>query len=371
MRFLGFSDASPSEVISNKQDVLAIAALFPLTASGETLDPPVQQYKAVAQNRKAAKAKILAAWLAKTKRDGALVPGMVNVLTQADAARYGLDLLEELPDTHVIEIAPGKCRLYFGKRHINMMVAVALIYYWTTAHFAALRASGHVPKGADLIVCMDRFPGPSPKHKTPGIPYPKSAGHWFIDYLQQHTETGQHIQSETASGDFSVDLANLSWWRANDWSLWVEGKKHPHFILPDWVGQSAIAANFPDVYVRQFNRIDDGETALDEMVKLPKAFRAHNVWAMGDSVFEHLRPAQRRWTVPDEVKESLGVGPYQQHRNERCVLGAWPLIWSNGDRTIVWMAFYSNSASSCTRWQHCSMVDASAVGQISSFRTLS
>ena len=105
---------------------------------------PTKQYKDVDQNRKAREAENLQAWIEEAVSVGFHVTGMVNVIPQPDAARFGLDLIEELPETYVSEIADGVFRLHFGKWHINLTVALALIYYWTTAHFGALRAASPV-----------------------------------------------------------------------------------------------------------------------------------------------------------------------------------------------------------------------------------
>lgn len=298
----GFSDASPSEVISLKKEVLSVATLFRFSDSTEAI-PPVGQYKSVSQARKALEAGRLREWMLRERHEGLNLVGMVNVLRQADAARYGIDMLEELPDVRVSQVAEGSFRLHFGHRHVNMTVAIALIYYWTTVRFGALRMASHLPKGSRLIVNMDRFPGPSPATKIPGIELSKTAGQWFIDYLEMNSKTGQDLQAESASGGFSVQFTTLSWWRpTGGLSLFNEGKTHPHFTFPDWLTQAAIATSFPDTYLQGFNHRNHGVKALDEMTALRSEFARHDIWSM-DEVFEYLRPAERRWSVPDEVRE--------------------------------------------------------------------
>lgn len=305
MAYYGFSDASPSEVISAGSAILAVAALFPSSVNGEIAQPPVRQYKDVRQRSKAAAAKRLGEWLDEQRDAGFRMPGMVNVIRQESAARFGLELLEELPDARIEQVADSKYRLHFGARHISLGHAVALVYYWTTAHFGGLRAAKAVPVGARLIVCMDRFPGPSPGHRSPTIPKPRTAGHFFIDHLEKHTATGQGRASEMTEMRKRIVLANMSSWQPDRLALPVDAKDHPYFLLPDWLAQAATAVTFPDEFRRGIRREGDRNEIIPSMQRLRDAFGRFQIWTMDDSVFEHLRPAERQWELPAQVRDEI------------------------------------------------------------------
>ena len=103
MAAIGFSDSSPSEVISSNQELLSIACVFPLVADGATQQLPVGEYKEARRaNGKVAGAQALASWLASSDPEYVRLTGMVNVVSQEQAARHGLRLIEELPKTYCL-----------------------------------------------------------------------------------------------------------------------------------------------------------------------------------------------------------------------------------------------------------------------------
>ena len=100
-------------------------------------------------------------WLAQQKDEGLLLAGFCTVSTQEEAARHGLSLIEELPDTGV-EAHYDAYRLTFRNDRVDFANAVALEHYWTTLHFAALRAATRVPEGPKRIAIH----GPIPRSRN-------------------------------------------------------------------------------------------------------------------------------------------------------------------------------------------------------------
>ena len=157
-----FSDAKPSESIQ-KHDLpgLGVASIFAYSRTSTVVDVPVKQYKEYNRSEKAEKAIELREWMeGEREKDNLVIAGFMNVLTQQAAAKFGLDLIEELPSTRVENHYEGY-RLYFDEEHIDFAQAVALIYYMFTVSFAVLRTASSIEEvhRGHIIALLDRFPG--------------------------------------------------------------------------------------------------------------------------------------------------------------------------------------------------------------------
>lgn len=131
-----FVDAKPSESIQKHElPGLGVAAIFVCGMNTTTVDVPIKQYKEYDRSEKAEKALELKDWMqAEREKNNLTIVGFMNALDQSAAARLGLDLIEELPDTR-IEKHYDKFRLYFGNDYIDFAHAVALLYYMNRPGF--------------------------------------------------------------------------------------------------------------------------------------------------------------------------------------------------------------------------------------------
>ena len=122
-----FADAKPSESIQpHELPGLSVACLLAIKKGEEILKVPVKQYKDYKPQNRSTRARELSTWLEKERNNGLIISGFLLSRTQQAAARYGLDLIEELPDTRV-EQHYESYRLYFGEEEIDFAQAVALI----------------------------------------------------------------------------------------------------------------------------------------------------------------------------------------------------------------------------------------------------
>ena len=186
----GYADSTPSESIQpHGVPAISVSTIFPYHPKENLLDVPVGQYKAVPTKRKGARALEFSNWLKGEKENGLTFTGVLHAHKQKSAASLGLELIEELQDARC-EKHFETFRLYYGNSWIDLAQAVALIYYWFTLNFAALRAAQRMPtEHRNLIVAMDRFPGPSPKDRVPGKPLPASQGRLFIEYVRRNSSS--------------------------------------------------------------------------------------------------------------------------------------------------------------------------------------
>jgi len=142
----GFADAKPSESIQQHElPGLVVSVVFPHRPGIDLLNCPVKQYKDYDSTRKAARASELASWLATQKQNGLVLSGFFLVYTQFAAATFGLDFIEELPDTHV-EPHYDTYRLFFGDDYIDFAQAIALGYYYFAINLGVLFASSKLIK---------------------------------------------------------------------------------------------------------------------------------------------------------------------------------------------------------------------------------
>jgi hypothetical protein len=128
-----YVDAKPSESIQKHElPGLGVAAIFVHGKDTTTVDVPIKQYKEYDRSEKAAIALKLRDWMqAERENNNLVIVGFMNALDQRAAARLGLDLIEELPDTR-IEKHYDQYRLNFGNEYIDFSHAVALLYYMFT-----------------------------------------------------------------------------------------------------------------------------------------------------------------------------------------------------------------------------------------------
>lgn len=301
----GFADAKPSEAIQPHQlPGLAVAVVFPVKPGKEIIDVPIKQYKDYPSKTKGNAARKLAGWLLEEWPKGLQLTGFFQVADQSAAALSGLSLLEELPNTRV-EPHFDTYRVYFGNDHVDFAQAVALEYYEFTINLGVLRAGLSLPpQFRKLFVAMDRFPGRSPDGVSPGRAVEPTQGAKFLDFVREHSATGQHIRSENETQSLSVKLGTMDWWRPNGHEAWQEGKSHPHFVLADWLAAAALAESYPDDFAASFGKRRYGTDAVDGLVELHAAFKHFDLWSMTDSA-GYVKGATRMWTVPDDAREFL------------------------------------------------------------------
>jgi len=266
------------------------------------LEPPVGQYKSSDSNKKADAAQRLTEWLRTQKELGLVLTGFVNSHTQVAAATLALDLIEELPDTHV-EPHYDKYRLFFGKEHIDFSQAVALEYYFFTIIFGILRAGRRIKKDQrKLFVAMDRFPGKDTDSASPGTVMPLTDGEKFIDFIKAKSSTGIGITNEQSEIGIDSIMRHLQWWKLNEDDSLKKGKQHPHFILPDWLITSAIAKAFPDDFIATFSDQNEGKEAVKALSDLYGTFKSFDLYSLDKDSISHIKASDKLWEVPDEAR---------------------------------------------------------------------
>lgn len=299
---IGFADAKPSEAIQPHQlPGLAVAVVFPGKPGTNLIDIPIKQYKDYKPKAKGNAARNLAKWLREQMPKGLQLIGFFQVADQVDAATSGLSLLEELPNTHV-EPHFDTYRLYFGNDHVDFAQAVALEYYEFTINLGALRAGLRIPpQYRKLFVAMDRFPGRSPEIDTSGTAVEPTPGAKFLNFVREHSSTGQHIRLENESLGLTAKLGTIDWWKPVGDAKWREGKSHPHFVLPDWLAAAALAESYPDEVAASFGTNRLGADAVDGLGELYTTLKGFDLWSMTESA-GYIKGATQTWTVPDDAR---------------------------------------------------------------------
>jgi hypothetical protein len=297
----GFADAKPSEAIQpHHLPGLAVAVVFPGKTGTDILEIPVKQYKDCKQRTKGNVARRLATWLRNQSSEGLQLTGFFLVADQVAAANCGLSLLEELPSTRV-ERHFKSYRLFFGNDHIDIAQAVALEYYEAVINFGALRACLSVPpQFRTLFVAMDRFPGQSPEDAIPGNSVESTPGARFLNFVREHSSTGQYIRRENESIGLTAVHGTLDWWKPTEGEEWQKGKTHPHFVLPDWLAAAALAESYPEEFAGDFDNSRLGSDAVDGLRDLYEAFKGFDIWSM--TGVEFIKGAVQNWSVPDDVR---------------------------------------------------------------------
>lgn len=302
----GFADAKPSETIqAHDLPGLAVAVVFPFKPNTEFLNIPVRQFKDYQRGQKARQAIELRDWLNCERQKGLRIAGFAHAHTQIDAAKLGLEMMEELPGTRV-ERHYDSFRLCFGDEQIDFPQAVALQYYFFTIHFGILRTGTLLSKGQRaLFVAMDRFPGRDTNDTSPRLPCPTTQGQKFIDFISSRSSTALGMIESNKAIELTSKLGTIDWWRSNANEEWKRGKAHPHFVLPDWLAAAAIAQEFRDEFVSGYPDQRLGNEVADALGQLYLAFKAFDIWSMEPSVLQHLRNTERNWVVPDEARKFI------------------------------------------------------------------
>jgi hypothetical protein len=298
----GYADAKPSEAIQPHQlPGLAVAVIFPGKPGTDLLELPIKQFKGYKKKSKGNAARRLAKWLRDQSSEGLQLTGFFQVADQVDAATCGLSLLEELPRTHV-ERHYDTYHLYFESDHIDLSQAVALEYYEFTINLGVLRAGLRLPhQYRKLFVAMDRFPGRSPETVTPGAPVEQTPGARFLNFVREHSSSGQHIRRENESIGLVAALGTIDWWKRTGEDKWREGKSHPHFVLPDWLVAAALADSYPDEFAASLGESRVGADTVDGLRELYVTFKSFDLFSMTDSA-GLVRGATQIWSVPDDVR---------------------------------------------------------------------
>ena len=101
--FYLYADAQPSEAVqADELPGLAVACIFPYKKGERFLDVPVTQYKEYNKRQKADRALRLKTWLESERGNGLVITGFLVSRSLHAAAKYGLDLIEELPDDRYV-----------------------------------------------------------------------------------------------------------------------------------------------------------------------------------------------------------------------------------------------------------------------------
>jgi hypothetical protein len=265
----GYADAKPSESIQKHElPGIAVAVVFPYSRGAQVLFPPVKQFKDCKPRVKGARAKELADWLQEQRIRGLTLRGIFHAHHRSSAAALGLDLIQELPDSHV-EKHHDTYKLFFGREHIDFAQAVALEYHFFTISFSILRAGMSLSAShRKLFLAMDRFPGKDTESTPPGTPFPPTQGTKLIEYIRRCSATGIGIEKEHASANLHVNLGTIDWWKEGGTKVWKKGKTHPNFTIADWLAAAAIAHEFPGELVDTFKKEKEGQNALDGLSEL-------------------------------------------------------------------------------------------------------
>lgn len=237
------------------------------------------------------------------KQLGLVLKGFFLAHTQVAAATLGLDLIEELPETHV-EPHYETYRLYFGDDYIDFAQAVALEYYFFAINLGVLRAGMSLkPEDRRLFVAMDRFPGKGTDNAVAGQPLPSTQGARFLEFVRGRSGTALGIEAANRSANLRTKLGTLDWWKSKDEEAWQTGKSHPHFVLPDWLAAAAIAHEFREEFIATFKKQGVGTEAADGLEELYQSFKAHDLWSMSGGALLHIRAAEKLWNVPVDARE--------------------------------------------------------------------
>ena len=312
MPFYMFADAAPSEAIQpHDLPGLAVACLL-IHQNGVPIVnvPLVKQYKDWNPKTRDVAAVELTRWLADQRENcGLTIAGFSVARTQQAAARYGLELIEELPDTRVEE-HHGKFRLHFGDRHVSFSQAIALVYYNFPLNMGILRAAKKInPEMRQILVLMDRFPAASSGNLQPGERSEMTPGMHFMRFLRGNTATSIGIEKNNSEMGISYEMSTLDWWRFNAEDPEDKpGKKHPHFTLVDWYVASSLAHEFPDEFVSSYPRQAKAEVVKNALCDLYDEFKKFDIWSIADdNTLDHIRANAdgKHWTVPDDARDFI------------------------------------------------------------------
>jgi hypothetical protein len=302
-----FADAKPSESIQpHEMPGLSVACLLPIKKGEEILKVPVKQYKDYKPKNRAARAHELKDWLKEERNKGLIISGFLLSRTQLAAARYGLDLIEELPDTRV-EKHYETYRLYFGEEEIDFAQAVALIYYTFVVNFAVLRASNHAtPEHRKFLVFMDRFPGASAGELAPRQSAPKTQGMKFIEFIRARAETAIEIDKANAERNIDYKVTTLEWWRESSNDAYKAGKTHPHFSLTDWLAAAALAREFKTEFIASYPNSAKAEETAIALIELYDEFKKFSIWEIvDDATLNHIVSNKKLWSVPETARHFI------------------------------------------------------------------
>lgn len=302
-----FADAKPSEAIQKHElPGLSVACLLPIMEGKEFLDVPIKQYKEYKPRNRVNPARALKEWLAEEREKGLIIAGFSLSRTQTAAARFGLDLIEELPDTRV-EPHHNSFRLFFGDEPIDFAQAVALIYYNFAMNLAILRASCHAPEGhKKFVVFMDRFPGASAGDIPRGQRVPTTQGMKFIQFIREHSKTAIEIDKTNAESGIEYKSKTLAWWRPSPEEEWITGKGHPHFVIADWFVAAALAHEFEQEFIETYPHKPTGEGTAKALIELFHEFKRFSIWSIADdNTLAHIVSNEKQWTVSVEAREFI------------------------------------------------------------------
>lgn len=306
MTFYLYADAKPSETIKKQENDpagLAVACILPHKNDEQILDVPIKQYKEYNTKQKEARARTLTAWLKKKRGEGLQISGFLVARSLTAAARYGIDLIEELPDTRV-EPHYNSYRLYFGDQPIDFTQAVALMYYYFPVAFGCLRSWKNIKEGErDLVVFLDRFPAVSGGNRRPGESAPKTQGMKFFEFIRKNSETAKGIDKDDESAGAYCKHTNLEWWRKTSREALKEGKEHPHFVLTDWLVASALAHSFREEFIEEYTNKKTAERTTDALIDLYQEFKKFDIWEIADdNTLDHITSNEKQWTVPEDAR---------------------------------------------------------------------
>jgi hypothetical protein len=302
----GYADAKPSESIQ-KDDLpgLAVCLIFPYMANVDVLELPVKQYKDYETKRKGKRARRLADWLDDQKSNGLVLSGFNIAETQHEAARIGLELIQELPNTRV-EPHHKKFRLYFEDNYINFSHAVALGYYFIAICIGMIYPASKLEKDKrKLLLLMDRFPDCNTNETKPGETNPVTQGIKFIEFIRHNSKTALGIEENRKSKNTKINFGTLDWWKDKNESKWKKGKTHPHFVLPDWLAAASIAHNFRDEFISTFSKEKYGIDAADGLDVLYNSFKKYDLYSLSNGSMSYINAENKLWEVSKEARDFI------------------------------------------------------------------
>lgn len=309
MAFYLFADAKPSETLKKQENHpagLAAACILPHKNGVPVLDVPVKQYKDYNTKRKEAQALTLAEWLKSEREENLHIRGFLLARSLPAAARYAIDIIEELPNTRV-EPHYDSYRLHFGVEVIDFPQALALAYYYFPVVMGCLQAWKGIAAGEqkDLAVFFDRFPAVSSGPKVGGVAAPKTQGMKFLEFIRSNSATAIGIHKQEVESGVRTLYTTLEWWKdpRNDNAL-VEGKKHPHFALVDWLVAGALANSFKEEFVAEYPNKRRADQTANALIELYQEFKKFTVWEIADdNTLDRIKGSDKLWVVPDEARE--------------------------------------------------------------------
>lgn len=313
-----FADAKPSEVLKKQQNhpaALAVACILPYKLKTLILNVPVKQYKDVPTKMKARKATELKNWLISEREHGLKFRGFLVARSLKSAARYGIEILEELPDTSIKTFErDGKTvhRLVYGNKEVDLLHAVALAYYYLPLSFGVLQVYKSIPDDEEknITILLDRFPAAAGGDRAPGEPAAETQGIQFLRYLRTHGKTAKAIDSEDKKSGVTVTHTTLEWWaypkkEAKRPGL-IKGNEHPHFTLVDWLVAGALANSFRAEFIEEFPNQKKAVEVADALIELYKEFKQDGIWELADDkTLDHIKGEKQNWEISESVKNFI------------------------------------------------------------------